>query len=200
MYLLDKKHSFKGANSESDTIMSELEKMLAGSVYNCQCKELEKLRGQASQLLNQFNNEDSTELRHQLLVKAGIKISADSCIVPPLEMSYSFNLSVGSSSYINSGAIILDNGAVTIGSNVMIGPRVQIYTASHALDAERRIAGDEMAKSVKIEDKVWIGGGAIILPGVTVGQGAIVGAGSVVTKNVEAYDRVAGNPARSIMK
>ena len=200
MYLLDKNHSIKGENSESDANMSELEKMLAGSVYNCQCKELEMLRGQTSQLLNQFNYEENAELRHQLLVQAGIKIPADSCIVPPLEMSYSFNLSVGSSSYINSGAIILDNGVVSIGSNVMIGPRVQIYTASHALDAERRIAGDEVAKPVQIQDKVWIGGGAIILPGVTVGEGAIVGAGSIVTKNVEAYDRVAGNPARSIMK
>nr|WP_322740942.1 DapH/DapD/GlmU-related protein [Endozoicomonas gorgoniicola] len=74
------------------------------------------------------------------------------------------------------------------------------YTAAHSLDAEERIAGDEVAKPVTIEDKVWIGGGAIILPNITVGEGAIVGAGSVVTKDVRPYDRVAGNPARSIKK
>jgi len=81
-----------------------------------------------------------------------------------------------------------------------VGPRVQIYTASHALDAERRIAGDETAKQVLIGDKVWIGGGVIILPGVCIGEGAVIGAGSVVTKDVAEYDRVAGNPAKSIIK
>jgi maltose O-acetyltransferase len=180
--------------------MSEIEKMLAGTVYNCQCKELESLRVQTSRLLSQFNNEQSTEIRYKLLIELGIQIPKDSCIVPPLDMSYGCNLSIGSESYINSGALILDNGFVKIGSNVMIGPRVQIYTASHALDAERRIAGDEVANPVTIADKVWIGGGAIILPGVNIGEGAIIGAGSVVTKDVANYDRVAGNPARSIMK
>lgn len=180
--------------------MSELEKMLNGSVYNCQSKTLEKLREEASILLRHFNNEPSSDLRHKLLVSLGIKIPLDSCIIPPLDMSYGSHLSIGNQSYINSGALILDNGFVNIGSHVMIGPRVQIYTASHALDADRRIAGDEIAKPVTINDKAWIGGGAIILPGVTIGEGAVIGAGSVVTKDVASYDRVAGNPARSIIK
>ena len=80
----------------------------------------------------------------------------------------------------------------------MIGPRVQIYTAAHSLDTQRRVAGDEIAKPVKIGNNVWIGGGAIILPGVTIGDEAVVGAGSVITKDVAPGDRVAGNPARSI--
>lgn len=180
--------------------MTEKEKMLSGTVYNCQSKELESLRIYTSNLLTKFNSEQNLDTRHNLLLEIGIQIPNDSTIVPPLEMSYGSNLSIGSKSYINSGALILDNGAVKIGSNVMIGPRVQIYTASHALDAERRIAGDEVAKPVTIEDKVWVGGGAIILPGVNIGEGAVIGAGSVVTKNVASYDRVAGNPAKSIIK
>lgn len=179
-------------------MMSEIEKMLSGKVYNCLCKELESLRTQAAGLLNKFNNDLNADSRHKLLTQFGVQIAKDSCIMPPLDMSYGCHLSLGSHSYINSGALILDNGFVNIGSHVMIGPRVQIYTASHALDAERRIAGDEVAKPVTIEDKVWIGGGAIILPGVHIGEGAIIGAGSVVTKNVASYDRVAGNPAKSI--
>jgi maltose O-acetyltransferase len=181
-------------------MMSEMEKMLSGKAYNCLCKELERLRTQAASLLNKFNNDLNADSRYKLLIQLGIKIPKDSCIMPPLDMSYGCHLSLGSHSYINSGALILDNGFVNIGSHVMIGPRVQIYTASHALDAARRIAGDEVAKSVTIEDKVWIGGGAIILPGVHIGEGAIIGAGSVVTKNVASYDRVAGNPAKSIVK
>ena len=180
--------------------MSELDKMLNGEVYNCLSDELKPLRARATELLRQFNAEASAGLRHKLLLQLGVHLPESSTILPLLEMTYGCHLTVRSHSFVNSGAVILDNGYVTIGSHVMIGPRVQIYTASHALDAERRIAGDETAKPVAIDDKVWIGGGAIILPGVHIAEGAVIGAGAVVTKNVGAYDRVVGNPARSILE
>lgn len=180
--------------------MSELNKMREGQTYNCLDQGLASMRDQAFTTLFEFNNEINPEKRAALLKKIGASISSTSYISPPLEMSYGCHLSLGSKSYINSGALILDNGLVTIGDNVMIGPRVQIYTAAHSLNADERIMGDEVAKPVTIKDKVWIGGGAIVLPGITIGEGSIVGAGSVVTKNVQPYDRVAGNPAKSIIK
>jgi maltose O-acetyltransferase len=93
---------------------------------------------------------------------------------------------------------ILDCNEVRIGDHVMIGPAVQIYTPAHDLQAETRIQGWEVAKRIVIEDNVWIGGGAILLPGVTIGRNAVVGAGSVVTRDVPANTVVAGNPARMI--
>jgi len=180
--------------------MPELNKMLTGQVYNCLDENLAQLRDQAFAYMHKFNNELDASKRMSLLNEMNLSIPQTSYIAPPFEVSYGCHISIAENSYINSGALILDNGRVTIGSNVMIGPRVQIYTASHALDAERRIAGDETAKQVLIGDKVWIGGGVIILPGVCIGEGAVIGAGSVVTKDVAEYDRVAGNPAKSIIK
>lgn len=179
--------------------MSELTQMRTGKTYNCLVPELQKLRDKAATAIFHFNQEADAAKRQQLLESIGVSIGEDSYIAPPFNLSYGCHLSLGKKSYINCDAIILDNGWVEIGSGVMIGPRVQIYTAAHALDAERRLAGEETAKPVVIEDRVWIGGGAIILPGVRVGKEAIVGAGAVVTRDVAPGDRVAGNPAKSLV-
>jgi maltose O-acetyltransferase len=179
--------------------MSELKKMRAGETYNCLDANLQVMRDQTYAHYLRFNNEADTDKRREILLDMGVKLAANSLINPPLEITYGCHLSLGEKSFINSGAVILDNGAVTIGKCVMIGPRVQIYTAAHSLDTQRRINGEEQAIPIVIEDNVWIGGGAIILPGVHIGKGAVVGAGSVVTKNVACEDRVAGNPAKSII-
>ena len=105
---------------------------------------------------------------------------------------------LGDHVYLNFNCTILDNAAVRIGSHVMIGPMVQIYTAAHPIEAEIRNQGWEVARSIVIEDNVWVGGGAILLPGVTIGRNAVVGAGAVVTRNVPPDTVVAGNPARAI--
>ncbi len=178
--------------------MSELIRMQAGETYNCLDDELQAIRDRTSALIFRFNHEPDTATQRQLLIELGISLGEGSCIQPPLRLTYGCHLSVGNGSYINWDAVILDNGRVDIGSGVMIGPRVQIYTAAHALDAERRLAGDETAHPVVIEDNVWIGGGAILMPGITIGAEAVIGAGSVVTRDVTPGDRVAGNPARSI--
>ncbi|WP_188014692.1 sugar O-acetyltransferase [Vibrio harveyi] len=180
--------------------MSALELMRSGKVYNCLDEELQLMQERSCELIFNFNHEPNAAKRHALLVEIGVNLGDGACIQAPLQLTYGCNLSVGSHTYINWDAIIIDNGQVTIGANVMIGPRVQIYTAAHALETEQRLAGDETAKPVTIKDKVWIGGGAIIMPGVTIGEEAVIGAGSVVTKDVAPRDRVAGNPARSIKK
>ncbi|HCZ9303718.1 TPA: sugar O-acetyltransferase [Vibrio alginolyticus] len=178
--------------------MSELTRMRSGETYNCLDEELKLMRAKTAQLVFQFNHEPNPDIRRQLLAEMGVQLKNSACIEPPLQLTYGCHLSIGENTYINWDTIILDNGQVEVGANVMIGPRVQIYTAAHSLDTQRRLAGDEIAKPVKIGNNVWIGGGAIILPGVTIGDEAVVGAGSVVTKDVAPGDRVVGNPARSI--
>ena len=116
----------------------------------------------------------------------------------PFYCSYGQNTRIGDHVYLNFSCTILDNNDVRIGSHVMTGPGVQIYTAAHLLQAAARNQGLEVAKPVVIENNVWIGGGAIILPGVTIGRNAVVGAGAVVTRRVPANVVVAGNPARVI--
>ena len=116
----------------------------------------------------------------------------------PFHTAYGRNVLLGAFVYINAGCVILDSAPVTIGRRTMLGPAVHIYCADHAHGLNERRRGLERALPVTIGEDVWIGGSAILLPGVTVGDGAIVGAGAVVTRNVAAGTRVAGNPARPI--
>jgi maltose O-acetyltransferase len=116
---------------------------------------------------------------------------------PPFHCDYGFNITLGDGVFINFGAVILDIAAVTIGDKTQIGPGVQILTADHPRDPRQREAGLEFGRPITIGRNVWIGGGAIILPGVTIGDDAIIGAGAVVTRDVPAGATAVGNPARS---
>jgi len=127
-------------------------------------------------------------------------IGQESIIEPPFYCSYGENIYIGDHVYLNVLCTILDCNEVHIGNHVMIGPLVQIYTAAHDLQAESRIQGWETAKPIVIEDNVWIGGGAILLPGVRIGRNAVVGAGAVVRQRVPANALVVGNPAAVIRK
>ena len=176
--------------------MTEYEKMLASQPYNCMAPELDVLRRETARRYRRLNrSEDETEQRALLAELVG-ELAENAFICPPLYCTYGRHIHLGERSYINMGATLLDNAPIRIGADVMIGPNVQIYTAAHALDADERIQGVETALPVTIEDRVWIGGGAILLPGITIGQEAIVGAGAVVTRDVPAGARVVGNPAR----
>jgi maltose O-acetyltransferase len=121
-------------------------------------------------------------------------------VEPPFFCDYGYNIKMGKSFYANFNCCILDCGPVTIGDRVLFGPAVQVYTVSHPLRPEERngVAGCEFTRPVVIEDDVWVGGAAIILPGVTIGKGSTVAAGAVVTKDVPPRTVVAGNPARVI--
>lgn len=120
------------------------------------------------------------------------------CLEAPIHCSYGKNISLGRNVYLNAGCVILDSAPVTIGDGTMLGPGAQIYCADHHRDAALRRQGIERALPVCIGADVWIGGGAILLPGVSVGDGAIVGAGAVVTRDVAPGARVVGNPARAL--
>jgi len=177
---------------------SEEEKMLAGDCYNCLDPGLEDLRQEAKQLLRLFNSAEAIPDRVTILRRLLGHLGEDSLIEPPFFCSYGRNTHLGDHVYLNASCTVLDNNDVSIGHHVMIGPSVQIYTAAHVLQAEARNRGDEVAKPIRIEDNVWIGGGAILLPGVRIGRNAVVGAGAVVSRDVEANTVVAGNPARVI--
>ena len=179
-------------------VRTEKEKMLAGERYNFLDPELEAERQQTKGLLHRYNQTEKEVDRPPILRVMLGAIGQNSIIWPPYYCSYGKNTYLGDHVFINYMCTILDNNEVRIGNHVMIGPAVQIYTAAHDLKAETRIQGWEVAKPIVIEDNVWIGGGAILLPGVRVGMNSVVGAGAVVTRNVPANTVVAGNPARVI--
>ena len=119
-------------------------------------------------------------------------------IEPPFYCDYGSNIALGSKVFFNFNCIILDPAPVTIGSNVLFGPAVQVYTATHPLSASERRTWREFAQPVEIGSDVWVGGGAIICPGVRIGSRSVIGAGSVVTRNIPEDVFAAGNPCRII--
>jgi maltose O-acetyltransferase len=180
--------------------MTEPEKMAAGQPYDIMDPELVKMRRRAHLANYTYNRADPMEGDRQSPVLQSLfaQLGEDVFIETPFRCAYGVNLSVGDGVYMNTGCVILDCAKVKIGAKTLLGPAVQIYTAIHPLDAEERAAFIETAKPVIIGKNVWIGGAAVILPGVTIGDNAVVGAGSVVTKDVPANTVVAGNPAKVI--
>ncbi|NJN96225.1 MAG: sugar O-acetyltransferase [Anaerolineales bacterium] len=172
--------------------------MLAGEVYNCLDAELEAERHLAKARIRAFNSTAEADEQQAILQTLLGRMGQNVVVEPPFYCSYGCHIFIGDYSYLNFGCTILDNNEVQIGRHVMIGPAVQIYTAAHALLASARNRGLETAKKIVIKDNVWIGGGAIILPGVVIEENAVIGAGAVVTRNVAAHTVVAGNPARVI--
>lgn len=169
--------------------------MLAGELYLASDPELVKMRHRARRLMHSYNQstgEDSyrKKLLYDLFGRVGPKVT----IEPPFYCDYGSNIYVADDLLLNFGCVILDCAEVHIGEGVMCGPYVQIYTASHPLDASLRAAGPEFARPIRIGNRVWIGGGAIILPGVTIGGNTTIGAGSVVTKDIPPNVFAAGNP------
>jgi maltose O-acetyltransferase len=179
-------------------IRTEKEKMLAVEKYNCLDPELITERQKVKGLLRLYNLTEEEPERQAILQQMLGQIGRNSIVESPFFCVYGQNIYIGDHVYLNVLCTILDNNEVHIGDHVMIGPSVQIYTAAHLLQAEARIQGWEVAKPIVIEDNVWLGGGAILLPGVRIGRNAVVGAGAVVTRSVSANTIVAGNPARVI--
>lgn len=180
-------------------MISEKEKMLVGKYYNPLDEELTKEREYAKKLIFELNMTGPSEQeRRQSILKQLIKAKGLFYIEPPFYCDYGYNIEVGNNFYANHGCIILDCNKVIIGDNVLLGPNVQIYTAAHPTVPWERLEGKEYAKPIVIGNNVWIGGGAIICPGVTIGDNVTIGAGSVVTKDLPANVIGAGNPCRII--
>jgi maltose O-acetyltransferase len=180
------------------TTTTEKEKMLAGEIYNCLDAELEAERQVVKKILYRYNLSQEEPERQILLQQLLGKVGQISIIWPPFYCVYGKNIYLGDYVFLNALCTILDANEVRIGNHVMIGPNVQMYTSAHELQADARNQGLEVAKPIVIEDNVWIGGGAILLPGIRVSRNAVVGAGAVVTRSVPADTVVAGNPARVI--
>ena len=174
------------------------EKMLAGESYNFLDPDLEAERQKAKVLFQRFNQIEAEPEHRTILQQMLGEIGQNSTIWPPFYCSYGKNTYLGDHVFLSYMCTILDNNEVRIGNHVMIGPTVQIYTAAHDLQVVARNQGWEVAKPIVIEENVWIGGGAILLPGVKIGRNAVVGAGAVVSRNVPADTVVAGNPATVI--
>lgn len=178
---------------------SEKEKMLSGELYNASDKELIKERILVRKLLFDFNHSNPIEEnKRQSILKKLIKGKSSFYIEPPFYCDYGYNIEVGENFYANFSCIILDVNKVKIGDNVLLAPNVQIYTATHPTDPVERLKGKEFAKPITIGDNVWIGGGAILCPGVKIGNNVTIGAGSVVTKDIPDNVIVGGNPCKVI--
>lgn len=132
------------------------------------------------------------------LNEAGIRHKGSVYFEPPFHCEYGSHIEIGEGFYANTGCVMLDVGRITIGDNVLFGPNVSLYTAGHPIHPESRKSGYEYGIPIKIGDNVWIGGSCVILPGVTIGNNVVIGAGSVVTKDIPDNVCAAGNPCRVI--
>lgn len=181
------------------SVSEEKQKMIAGELYRPADTQLRADRVNARHLIHRFNHTapDEQAVRAELLGQL-LGQSLDAYIEPSFRCDYGYNIFLGKNFYANFDCVILDVCPVHIGDNCMLAPGVHIYTATHPLDAETRNSGVEFGKPVTIGHNVWIGGRAVINPGVTIGDNVVVGSGSVVTKDIPANAVVAGNPARVI--
>ena len=175
---------------------TEKQKMLAGELYRAADPELQAELAVTRAWLTRYNRADSAEECRALLLERLGNVGTSVEVRPPFFCDYGFNIRLGDKVFLNYNCVILDVVDVVIGDATQIGPAVQIYTADHPRDPRQRKSGLELGRRVEIGRDVWIGGGAIILPGITVGDCAVIGAGSVVTRDVPPGVTVAGNPAR----
>lgn len=179
---------------------TEKQKMLAGEFYNAADPEIQADQAAARAWMDRYNltpglaNGERQAMLRQRLAAVG----EGAFIRPPFHCDYGFNIRLGRGVFMNFNCIILDVVLVEIGDQTQIGPGVQILTADHPRDPALRAQGLEFGRPIRIGRNVWIGGGALIMPGVTIGDDALIGAGAVVTKDVPADTTVGGNPARVI--
>ena len=174
--------------------------MLAGEPYVADDPALARDSRRAQRLTHLVNTLDPTDhaRRNDLLDELLGAFGEDSEIRPPLQCDYGDHTFVGARTFVNWGLVSLDVATVRIGDDVQIGPNVQLLTATHPLEAGPRRDKWEAAEPIVIGDNVWLGGGVIVCPGVTIGADTVVGAGSVVTKDLPAGVLAVGNPARVI--
>ncbi len=179
---------------------TEKEKMLAGEPYKAFGEELFEERQRAKDLVFQLNalHPSKVEERDQLIIKLFGKTGSRFYIEPPFRCDYGYNIFIGENFYANYNCVILDCAPVTIGANVLFAPGVNIFTAGHPVHHEPRNEEFEYAFPVSIGDNVWVGGNVIINPGISIGNNAVIGAGSVVTKDIPPNVIAVGNPCNVI--
>jgi len=183
-----------------DDTRSMRERMLAGDLYIADDPELAEHSSAALDLMTAYNATTVRQgpLRRQLLEQLVGSVGEGTEIRPPFFVDYGSNIRIGARCFANFGLVALDVAAITIGDDVQIGPNVQLLTPTHPVEPGPRRDKWEAAEPITIGDNVWLGGGAIVLPGVTIGDNTVVGAGSVVTRDLPPDVVAVGNPARVI--
>ena len=181
---------------------TEWEKMQDCEIYNDFDQDLFNRRVEAKKLFRIYNRteDDETDKRSDIMRRLFKAVGKNVWIEPDFRCEFGKNISIGNDVYINFGCVILDCGQVKIGNQVLIGPNVGIYDANHALDAEERMDGALLPGNVTIGNRVWIGGGTIILPNVTIGDDTVIGAGSIVTHDIPSDVVAVGNPCNVLRK
>ena len=179
---------------------SQYERMLAGDQYQCEDRQLTEKLDRAARLSAEFNAlaGDDHAGRDRILRELLGSVGPGTVIRPPLRCDYGFQTHIGARTFVNWGLIALDVGRITIGDDVQIGPNVQLLTATHPLEPEPRRAKWEGSQPIAIGNNVWLGGGVIVCPGVSIGENTVVGAGAVVVRDLPANVVAVGNPARVI--
>jgi maltose O-acetyltransferase len=177
---------------------SEKEKMLAGELYRASDAVLTAERLRAREALHRFNAMPPAEDDEARALLAGLfgALGEGTVVMAPFRCDYGYNVRTGRNGFLNHDCVFLDCAPIAIGDDAQIGPGVHVYTATHPVEPETRRSGVEYALPVTIEDNVWLGGGTIVCPGVTIGRDTVVGAGSVVTRPLPPGVVAAGNPCR----
>lgn len=175
--------------------MTEKEKMLAGELYNAQDKELVDGRIFCRQQMSLYNSENCTVAERYEIIRSLFGSCGEKAFIEPqFRCDYGYNIYLGENFYGNFNCVFLDVNTITIGRDALLGPNIQLYTATHPVDPKIRKSGLELGYPITVGDNVWIGGGTIVCPGVSIGDNAVIGAGSVVTKDIPANMVAVGNP------
>lgn len=181
--------------------MTEKEKMLAGMIYDANYdKELLQERCDCKERCYDYNQLRPSQMQEQdALIRTLFGKTGESfCVTAPFWCDYGYNIEVGENFYTNHNCVILDGAKITFGDDVFIAPDCGFYTAGHPVDAERRNQGLEYAYPITVGSSVWFGGGVKVMPGVTIGDDVVIGAGSIVTRDIPSHVVAAGNPCRVI--
>ncbi|WP_301282955.1 MULTISPECIES: sugar O-acetyltransferase [unclassified Halomonas] len=181
---------------------SQKQRMLAGDLYTADDPELARESELAKRAMVEFarHYEHDVNAAHAVLKGLFKRFGDTAHIRPPLYVDYGYHISFGEGSFANFGLMALDVAPITVGRDVQIGPNVQLLTPTHPLDAEARRQKLEAGAPIVIHDNVWLGGGVIVLAGVTIGENSVIGAGAVVTRDIPANVVAVGNPARVIRR
>lgn len=188
--------------SENAMDMTDWEKMQAGEVYNDFAEDLFNRRVRAKRLFRAYNRLDDSEKdkRNEIMRELFRSVGENVWIEPDFRCEFGKNITIGDNVYINFGCVILDCGQVTIGSDTLIGPNVGLFSGNHTTDAEERAAGGLIPRPITIGSRVWLCGNVSVVPGVTIGDDTVIGAGSVVTRDIPSGVVAAGNPCRVLRK
>jgi maltose O-acetyltransferase len=176
------------------------ERMLRGELYRFDDRELEADHARAQELLERYNatRHAEQELRDRLLRELLGDVGDGVIVRPTFRCDYGSHIAIGAGTFVNFDCVMLDGAPIRIGAACQIATRVQLLTATHPIDPEPRRLGWELVAPITLEDNVWLGGGAIVCPGVTIGENTVVGAGAVVTRDLPAGVVAIGAPARAV--